>query len=125
MDVVHTKTTFDTKAIVVSWPIATFYANNFFIFNVVCDLTTYTAEWTNRIHLAIDGLRTNQTFWHERTSWASLHALTTSNASTVTHWIIQVKDDFTMSATHCVTDHIVYLLFAASTHTAITLNTRI
>ena len=47
MDVIHTKATFNTKAIVVSWAITTFYANNLFIFDVVGDLATNTTERTN------------------------------------------------------------------------------
>ena len=58
MDIVHTKATFNTETIVIGWAITTFDADNLFIFNVIGNLATHSTEWANRIHFAINGLRT-------------------------------------------------------------------
>ena len=123
MYIVKAKATFYTQTAMVRRTITTIDTHNLFIFNVIGDLATHTAEWTDRINLAIDRLRSNMGFWHQRTGWAGLHTLTTRHAGAKTHWIAEIKYDFAMSATHCITDHIIDLLFTARTHTTVTLNT--
>ena len=79
--------------------------------------------FANVVDLAIDRLRTNQALRHQRTGWASLHALTAGHAGALAHRIAQVKHDLAMCTAHRVTNYVVDLLFTASTHAAITLYT--
>ena len=123
MDVVHTKAALHAQAIVICGAVTAFHTNNLFVFDVIGNLATDAAEWADRIDLAIDGLRTNQALRHQRTGWASLHALTAGHAGALAHRIAQVKHDLAVCTAHRVTNHVVDLLFTASTHAPITLNT--
>ena len=123
MDVVKTKAALHAQTTVISWAITTIHAHNLFILNVIGDLATNAAEWTNGIYFSVNSLGTNMGFWHQRTGRASLYTLTTGNTGTQTHRVTEIKYDLAMSTAHCIADDIIHLLFSASSNATIALNT--
>ena len=123
--IVKTKAAFDAQAAMVGRAVATIYADDDIVFDVVSQQATDAAKRTHRIYFFVHHLRAHLRLGHQRARGAGLHTFAASNTAAVAHWIVQIKDDFTVRAAHSVADDIVHLFFAASTHAAIALDASI
>ena len=125
MDVVKTEAAFHTQAVVVGGAITAFHTDNLVVLHVVSQQAAHAAEGADRIHFFIHHLGTYLRLRHQGTRRASLHTFATSHARAIAHLVIQIKHDLAVCAAMGIANHIVHLFFAAGTHTAIALDTRI
>ena len=93
--------------------IAAIDANDGVVLYVIGELATDTAIRTHAVDRFIGDDLIRLFGRRQRTSGAGLHTFAAGHAGACSHRIIEIKDDFRLRATECVTDHIVHLFFAA------------
>ena len=123
--VVKSKAAFDAQAAMVGRSVASIHTDDGVVFDVIGQQATYTTKRTHRVHFFVHHLGAHLRLRHERARGAGLHAFAAGHAAAVAHGVMQVKHNFAMRAAHGVADHVVDLLFAASTDAAVALNASI
>ena len=125
LNVVKSKTSFDTEAIVVGGAISPLHTHNAIVFHVVSEQAAHTAEGAHRVDFLVNHLRAHLRLGHQCPGRASLHTLATSNATATAHVVLHIKHNLTVRTAMCIADDIVHLLFTTSSHAAVALNTGI
>ncbi|MEY3938985.1 MAG: hypothetical protein RL659_1826, partial [Pseudomonadota bacterium] len=85
LNVIKSKSAFDTQTTVIGRPITSFYAHYFVVFDLVGEQAANTAKRAHRVDLFIDHLGPHLRLGHERACRACLHTFTTSHTRTGAH----------------------------------------
>ena len=102
----------------VGWTVNPFRIDDLFVFNLIADLTTDSAEGAQRINLSIridnaSLVLIEEHRRHKCSGWASLHAFAAGDAARFPHGIVEVEHDFRVMVAVGHANHIIDLNFAA------------
>jgi hypothetical protein len=120
--VIETVTALDAETVVIGRAIAAVHMQDSVVLYVIRELAADAAKGTYRMHLLVGFDHADVTRRHQSAGRACLHAFTASDASRLTHSIVKVEHDFGTFAAERVTDDVVDLNLAASTHATRALN---
>src|SRR6187549_2993599 len=121
-DVIKAEPSLYTEAVLVGGTVSPLHKGDFIVVDLVSDLTTDTAVWAYRVYFALDlpaamlGDGVDNRLWHQRASWARLHAFAAGDAGRKTHRIIKVEHGFRVDSPKRHADDVIDLHFAASPH---------
>ena len=121
VDIIIAKAAFDAEAVVVGGAVAAIDHQDLIVFDMHFGLAADAAIGAQRVDgtVGIFGALAHfvhEGFFDQRAGWASLDALAAGHAGALTHWVIEIEDDFGAGPAVGHADHIIDLDFAAGAH---------